>query len=162
MSLPNLEHISADDYQHVYEPAEDTYLFVDALETQLKFLEKANMILEIGPGSGCISVSLASKLQNRAYFAVDINPFAVNITQKTAKNNNVEIQVINGSLLESIFDGKVDVIIFNPPYVPSDPEELESSDIEAAWAGGIDGREVIDKLLPTISVIILISVNILD
>jgi len=44
----------------------------------------------------------------------------------------------------------VDVLIFNPPYVPTDQDELGRSDIVAAWAGGEDGREVIDAFLPLV------------
>lgn len=44
-----------------------------------------------------------------------------------------------------------DVIVFNPPYVPTDDDELQRAlrtrDISASWAGGKDGREVTDKFL---------------
>ena len=49
---------------------------------------------------------------------------------------------------------KIDVIIFNPPYVPTPPEEVGSHGIEASWAGGDDGREVIDKFIPVMNVCI--------
>lgn len=50
---------------------------------------------------------------------------------------------------------EVDLLVFNPPYVPTDAEEylqsLKCRDISAAWAGGSRGREVIDRFLPALT-----------
>lgn len=60
--IPDLSHISVEDYSKVYEPAEDTYLFLDTLKAEKSFLcsRKPGVCLEIGSGSGCLTKALAS------------------------------------------------------------------------------------------------------
>merc|ERR1711915_264756 len=45
----------------------------------------------------------------------------------------------------------IDVLVFNPPYVPTEDEEISGNGIEISWAGGRDGRRVIDRALPQIA-----------
>lgn len=51
--------------------------------------------------------------------------------------------------------GKIDVLLFNPPYVPTGDDEVGRRDITAAWAGGKDGVEPLNALLPKINVLFL-------
>jgi len=50
--------------------------------------------------------------------------------------------------IEDEVTGKIDVLMFNPPYVVTPPDEVGSTGIEASWAGGKNGREVINELIP--------------
>ncbi|CAG8691386.1 10216_t:CDS:2 [Funneliformis mosseae] len=167
---PNLDHISSKDYENVYEPAEDTFLLLDALEKDAELLrnEIAPCIsLEIGSGTGCVSTFLGKILGDgkaRGFFLArslsflqeHINPYASYITIKTGYNNSqVQLESITTNLANGLLPRlyhSVDIICCNPPYVVTTSEELYSSKsvIERAWAGGIDGREVIDKMLPLV------------
>ena len=86
--------------------------------------------------------------------ATDVNPRAAAATRALGRTVGVEIDVVLTDLLSSMrIDGAVDVLCFNPPYVPTPSEEIEpirarGNGIAAAWAGGLDGREVIDRFLP--------------
>lgn len=62
----------------------------------------------------------------------------------------IQTSLVNGFLPR--LEGLVDVLCFNPPYVVTTPEEVGSHGIEASWAGGIDGRQVIDEFLPFVPV----------
>lgn len=86
----------------------------------------------------------------------DINFFACETTRKTGLQNQItRIEPINTSLVNGILPrlkNCIDILCFNPPYAVTPHEEVGSLGIEASWAGGIDGREVIDELLPFVQV----------
>jgi len=155
IETPDLSHISNNDYENVYEPAEDSFLMLDALESEIKFIRniKPVICLEIGSGSGVISTGLAKSLGSKLmYFATDINPFAVSVTQKTSLKNGVSLEILNCNLIDPLVDrmkNQVDILIFNPPYVPTEEAELKSL-ISRSWAGGKRGRIVMDRLFPII------------
>ncbi|XP_018564540.1 hemK methyltransferase family member 2 [Anoplophora glabripennis] len=141
-------------YPEVYEPSEDTFLLLDALEADTSFLLnlKPKIAVEIGSGSGVIITGLASLLKNSClYFSTDINPQACLATQNTARLNGAPIECINMDLLLGFKNRMFDIILFNPPYVVTDSEELSGSGLNRAWAGGTNGREIIDRLSCNIS-----------
>jgi release factor glutamine methyltransferase len=88
-------------------------------------------------------------------YATDLNPDAVAATTSTAEAHGVSarVEVVRCDLmgpLKQRLRGTVDLLLFNPPYVLTPSEEVGRGGIAAAWAGGIDGREVLDRLLPDI------------
>lgn len=160
--LPDLHHITLELATKVYEPAEDTYLLCDALLLDIEDIltRKPHNLLEVGCGSGCVITYLSTLLKSREVgsftaYGTDINPVALEVTRQTAERNHVTVQLTQTDLvqeLEGRLGGQIDVMIFNPPYVPTPSEEIEGNGIEVSWAGGIDGREVIDRFLPKIPV----------
>nr|XP_009665954.1 PREDICTED: hemK methyltransferase family member 2 [Struthio camelus australis] len=119
------------------------------------FKFRVEICLEIGSGSGVVSTFLASIIGSSAlYLCTDVNPMAAYCTLETALLNNVHLQPIITDLVKGLsprLNGKVDLLLFNPPYVVTPSEEVESHGIEASWAGGKNGREVMDRVLPLVA-----------
>lgn len=119
--------------EQVYQPEDDTYLL---LKYALKEATPQDKILEVGTGSGLIAKEM-TKISDQT-IAVDINPYAC----ISAKNAGVEI--IRCDLL-SCLKGRFDLILFNPPYLPTMPEERINDWLEYALDGGENGRQTIDR-----------------
>jgi release factor glutamine methyltransferase len=119
----------------VYEPSEDSYLLARAALLEIKEGER---FLDIGTGSGII----ASSLLRLGIWGVgtDISPQAV----KCARLNGIE--VIRADLFHGL-KGKFDLIIFNPPYLPTSEDERNVGWINRALDGGADGRTIIYRFL---------------
>ncbi|KAI0757333.1 S-adenosyl-L-methionine-dependent methyltransferase [Daedaleopsis nitida] len=154
---PDLSHLKREDYLHVYEPAEDTFILLDALEEDADQLRASHpkICLEIGSGSGCVSAFTGTILgPSSLYLTTDINPHACRSTKATGAQNRVSIEPVLGSLvgpLRQRLKHSVDILLFNPPYVPTDSDEADiaqqDGDIAGAWAGGRDGMALTDSLL---------------
>ncbi|NWQ76575.1 HEMK2 methyltransferase, partial [Columbina picui] len=158
LPTPRYDHVGpAGPFGDVYEPAEDTFLLLDALEQDAARLREARVeiCLEIGCGSGVVSTFLASSIigSSALYICTDINPMAAYCTLETALLNNVHLQPVITDLVEGLsprLNGKVDLLVFNPPYVVTPSEEVGSHGIEASWAGGKKGREIMDRVFPLV------------
>lgn len=119
----------------VYSPDQDSYLLLDILN-----VEEGEKVLEIGVGSGIISLHCAKR---GAYVtAVDKSEKALENTRKNGELNELDIR-LKKSDLSSEIKSKYDIIIFNPPYLPKH-EDLEMDD---RWDGGERGDEVTVKFL---------------
>lgn len=128
--------------ENVYEPSDDTKLLADIA---LFLAKKEEKVLEIGCGTGAISILLAKK--GCKVTATDISEEALEITKINARLNNVELDLRHGDLFEPIKE-KFDVIIFNPPYLPEDdldiviPEKFRRNIV-----GGKKGNEIIIRFI---------------
>lgn len=119
------------DPAQVYQPEADTYLLLDAARKEVK---AGDRVLEIGTGSGLISRELA-KVSD--VVATDINPHAALCARSSG------VSVVRSDLFAGI-RGTFDLILFNPPYLPTQPEERIDDWLEYALDGGETGRAVIE------------------
>ncbi|XP_063783638.1 methyltransferase N6AMT1 isoform X1 [Pseudophryne corroboree] len=152
---PAYSHVGRGEFTDVYDPAEDTFLLIDALEMEADSLKaRVDICLEIGCGSGVISAFVASIIGPRAwYLCTDINPSAAACALETAQINRLRIDPVITDLANGLLprlQGQIDLLLFNPPYVVTPPEEVGCIGIQAAWAGGKNGREVMDRFFPLV------------
>ncbi|KAK9827518.1 hypothetical protein WJX74_007595 [Apatococcus lobatus] len=141
--------------REVYEPSDDTFLLVDALlKASSQWPKRPYLCIEIGCGSGFASCALALILCQLGLphhlIALDISKDAVTATRATLKAHGV----ISADVVQDRFqdflsrtEQQYDIVVFNPPYVPTPDEELQRTDIARSWAGGWKGRIVIDQFL---------------
>jgi release factor glutamine methyltransferase len=118
----------------VYDPSEDSYLL---LEAALKEARPGEKVLEVGTGSGIVSMFVMDVTD---VIATDISPYAA----RNARLNGVP--VARADLYNGIC-AKFDLIIFNPPYLPTPPGEKLETWLNRAFDGGPTGRHEIARFL---------------
>ncbi|HXE95633.1 MAG TPA: peptide chain release factor N(5)-glutamine methyltransferase [Dongiaceae bacterium] len=131
-------------------PRHDTEVLVsEALARQ----PSARSVLEIGTGSGCIAVTLQKKLSHAAVTATDISEAALNVARRNAGKHGAAIEFLCGSLFAPVPGLRFDLIVSNPPYIPTaDIERLDQEvrdyDPRSALDGGGDGLDIYRALIP--------------
>lgn len=124
--------------EQVYEPAEDSYLLADAA---LELVSDDMNVLEIGTGTGFVSAVLKAN-RNIRLVATEISPLAANC----ARSNGIDV------IRTDMFTGlktrhQFDIVIFNPPYLPTAEDEKVPGWLNYAFDGGIDGRKDIKPFM---------------
>ncbi len=89
-----------------------------------KILNENIKVLDIGTGSGCISIALKKEIPGLDITAVDISEDALVVAKNNALENNCEINFIKSDLFNNI-DDKYDLIISNPPYISYDEQIMD-------------------------------------
>ncbi len=119
----------------VYQPAEDSGLLAEAT------VEGAHgHVLEVGTGSGWVAARIREE-RGLEVVGSDLNPHAA----RAARDRGVEAVV--GNLLDPFREGAFDTVCFNPPYLPTDPDNEWDDWMEHALSGGESGRELIEPFL---------------
>lgn len=176
LPTPDTSHVA---YERVYEPAEDSFLLLDSLAaaSERDFLRQrscpAPLVLEVGSGSGVVVAFVRAHAAalfgtgNVLTAGVDASREACRATvatvAKTPARDGLYLGSCVGDLASPWRAGCVDVLIFNPPYVPTPeaPARPEPGDgyagadafdrdgylLSLAYAGGRDGMETTDRLL---------------
>lgn len=110
--------------------------------------------LDFGTGSGCIAIALAAKCPSVRVVALDVSPEALSLAQQNAQRNGVDgrVDFRHGDGLAALKkEERFDLILGNPPYVPSGEiaslqPEVRDFDPRGALDGGTDGLDFYHRL----------------
>lgn len=130
--------------KNVLSPRPETEQVVEeAIKIIKEHNSEKNKVLDLMTGSGAIAVTIAKESKASVY-ASDISEDALTVARRNAKNNKVKIKFIESDIFKSIKKEKFDLIISNPPYIPSKDiltldDEVKKYDPLIALDGGEDG-----------------------
>ncbi len=133
-------------------PRPETELIVDTVLKRTS-PEAALRMADVCTGSGILAATLACERRHAALVATDISPAALAVARRNAEAHGVSsrIHFIEGDLLAPT-DGPFDVIVANPPYVPTHDAPSLAPDVRefepgVALFGGEDGLAVVHRLV---------------
>ena len=130
-------------------PRPETELLIDRV-LEAADSEAALTIVEVGVGSGVVSIVLAQHLPNARIIAVDISEEALAVARKNIDAFGLEerIELRLGNLLDPVTE-PIDILVSNPPYIAEDAPLERNLDYEPDLAlfGGVEGDEIIRALL---------------
>ena len=119
----------------VYSPAEDSFLLLRAALAEVRPTDR---VLEVGTGSGYVAAGLLDRVAG--VVATDINPHAVACARARG------VAAVRTDLFAGL-SGPFDLVLFNPPYLPTTLEERIDDWLEYALDGGSTGRVVIERFV---------------
>ncbi|QWB99800.1 peptide chain release factor N(5)-glutamine methyltransferase [Mycoplasmatota bacterium] len=99
-------------------------------------------LVDVGTGSGCLAISLAKEEANLSVSATDISEDALSLAKENARVLGVDISFYQGDMIQPIMDKKFDILVSNPPYIPTSEEVdklILDNEPHIALFGGEDG-----------------------
>ena len=132
----------------VYAPQYDSQLLIEAMSVATDVTDRR--VLDLCTGSGVVAIA-AAQIGARSVTAFDICPEAIRCARTNASSAGVVLDARVGSWTAALAVGPYDLVVSNPPYVPTSPdvhlERIPSTAGPArAWDAGADGRLVLDPL----------------
>ena len=125
----------------VFTPHSDTWLLADVMRRERP--PRDADVLELGTGSGAVGVA-AAQSGARSVTVVDVSRRALVTAAINARLNGVRVTPRRGDLFGPVAGQQFDLIVSNPPYLPS--EEIPARGPSRAWEGGGDGRALLERI----------------
>ncbi len=135
-------------------PRSDTEILV---EKSIEYIEKYNLnsMIDMCTGSGCVGISIAKNSSVEKVLLVDVSNSALKVANKNIEINNAfdKCKILKSDLFSEIKNNetKFDIIVSNPPYIPTKDIETLSDEVKKephiALDGGMDGMDFYNKIL---------------
>jgi release factor glutamine methyltransferase len=133
--------------QHTLDPRPDSEALIEAVLARFRDREQALRVLDLGTGTGCLLLTLLKEYPNASGLGVDICPEALGVAQENALNLGLQPRVdfVQSCWAEQV-KGMFDIVISNPPYIPTDAIEKLAPEVarfepKLALDGGADGLD---------------------
>lgn len=127
----------------VLRPPSDTFMLAERLRAER--LGQGSSVLDLCAGSGVLAIVAAQSGAGRVT-ATDVSRRAVGACRINARLNGVRIRAVRGDLFAAVPGVRFDVIVSNPPYLPSATDELPRGGPSRAWDAGTTGRAFLDRI----------------
>ena len=102
-------------------------------------------VVDLGAGSGALSLAVATEAENARVIAVEKSPEAIFWLKKNVSRIDEKVRIVEGDVSDVLIDVKCDLVIANPPYIPDDqvlPREVSGFEPHIALFGGPTGIEI--------------------
>jgi release factor glutamine methyltransferase len=127
----------------VYRPQEDTWLLARALADAP--MPHGATVLDVCTGTGALAIS-AARAGAATVTAVDLSTQAIAAAWLNSRIRGIPLELIRGDFTRLVGGRTFDVVLSNPPYVPSRDKNVPITGPQRAWDAGCDGRAVLDRL----------------
>lgn len=109
-------------------------------------------VIDLCVGSGCVVVSVAEEVPDRAYFATDVSSGALEVARANVVDAGVPVELVEGDLFAGL-EGPFALVLANPPYIAAPvmeglEPEVTKHEPRIALVAGEDGLDVIRRLVP--------------
>ncbi|MCH2177988.1 MAG: peptide chain release factor N(5)-glutamine methyltransferase [Mariniblastus sp.] len=133
---------------------ETEHVIIEAIEAVKSLGLSVPRIADVGTGSGCIAVTLATQLPASQICAIDLSRAALDVAQRNANDHNVgaNIQIIESDLFAEVPDQQFDLVVSNPPYIGTAEQNTVADSVRdfephVALFAGQEGMDVIRRLV---------------
>jgi release factor glutamine methyltransferase len=126
-------------------PRPESELLVEAVLKNIESREGAVSVVDLGAGSGALTLAIATEAPNTHLIAVEKDPAAIQWLRKNVSRIDETVRILESDVEDALDGVKCDVVIANPPYIPDSqelPVDVAEHEPAVALFGGPDGMEL--------------------